>query len=110
MPSTCFELREQLHYLLFLCSPIGSPSWCLFLRYDIDAHPDATTIMLRLDAAVALYYGKVLFWVHAASHVNNCITCSFRAVLLGRLHDVCFCAMTLRHTLTPPRQCYVWTL
>ena len=46
--------------------------------------------MLRLDATVAPYYGKALFWVHAASHGNNCITCSFHAVLLGRLHGACF--------------------
>ena len=34
---------EQLHYLLFLCSAIGSPSWSLFLGYDIDTCPNATT-------------------------------------------------------------------
>ena len=47
MPSTCFELREQLHYLFLPCS------------------------------------------------------------LLGRLHGVCFCGMTLLRTLTPPQECYV---
>ena len=170
MPSTCFELREQLHYLFFPCNPVGSPSWCLFLRYDIAVHPYTTATMLRFDTAVALYYGKALFWVYTTSHGNNCITCSFscspvgspswclflrydiaahpyataivlrvdtavapycgkalfwayatsqgnncitcsfHAVLLGRLHSVCFCAMTLLRTLTPPRQCYVLTL
>ena len=110
VPSTCFELTEQLHNLFFSCSPIGSPSWCLFLRYDIAAHPYATTTVLRLDAAVAPYYKKVVFWVHAASQGNNCITCSFRAVLLGRLHGASFCAMALLRTLTPLWQCYVSTL
>ena len=101
---------EQLHYLFLPCSPVGSPSWCLFLCYDIAVHPYATATVLRFDAAVAPYCGKVVFWAHAASHGNNCITCSFHAVLLGRLHGVCFCAMTLLRTLTPPRQCYVLTL
>ena len=110
MPSTCFELREQMHYLFFLCSPIGSPSWCLFPWHDIAAHPYATATVLRFDAAVGPYYGKALFWVHATSQGNNCITCSFHAVLLGRLHGVCFCGMTLLRTLTPPRQCYVLIL
>ena len=110
MPSTCFELREQLHYLFFPCSPVGSPSWCLFLRYDIAAHPYATVTVLRFNAVVAPYCGKALFWVDATSQGNNCTTCSFRAVLLGRLHGVCFCAMTLLRTLTPPRQCYILTL
>ena len=90
MPSTCFELREELHYLFFPCNPVGSPSWCLFLWRDISAHPYATTTVLGFDTAVALYYKKVLFWAHAASHGNNCITCSFCAVLLGSLHGVCF--------------------
>ena len=107
MPSTCFELREQLHYLFFPCNPVGSPSWCLSLRHDIAVHPYATMIVLRFDAVVAPYCGKGVFWAHAASHGNNCITCSFRAVLLGRLHGVCFCAMTLLCTLMPPPQCYV---
>ena len=65
MPSTCFELREQLHYLFFPCSPIGSPSWCLFLHYDTAVHPYATTTVLRFDAAVAhttekRYFGRML--------------------------------------------------
>ena len=107
MPSICFELREQLHYLFFLCSPIGWPSWCLFLHYDIAVQPYATMTVLCFDAAVAPYCGKLVFWVHAASHGDNCITCSFCAVLLGRLHGVCFCAMTLLRTLMPPQQCYV---
>ena len=110
MPSTCFELREQLHYLFFPCSPVGSPSWCLFLWHDIVVHPYATATMLCFDAAVALYCEKALFWAHATSHGNNCIICSFHAVLLGRFHGVCFCGMTLLHTLTPLRQCYVSTL
>ena len=101
--STCFELREELHYLFFPCSTVGLPSWCLFLRYDIDAHPDATTTVLCLNAAGPPYCGKVLFWAHVASHGNNCITCSFRTVMLCRLRGLCFYAMTLMHALTPPR-------
>ena len=101
---------EQLHYLFLLCSSVASPSWCLFLCYDIAAHLYATATMLRFDVVVAPSCGKVVFWVYAASHGNNCITCSFHAVLLVRLHGVCFCAMTLLRTLTPPRQCYVSTL
>ena len=62
---------EQVHYLFFPCSPIGSPSWCLFLRYDIDAHPNTTVTVLGLDAADASYCKKVLFWVHAASRMNK---------------------------------------
>ena len=89
---------------------VGSPSWGLFLTHDIAAHPYATATVLRFDAAVGPYCGKVVFWAHAASQGNNCITCSFRAVLLGRLHGVCFCAMTLLCTLRPLRQCYVSTL
>ena len=107
MPSTCFDLREQLQYLFLPCSPVGSPSWCLFLRHDIAAHPYATATVLRFDAAVAPYCGKALFWPHSASQGNNYSTCSFRAALLVRLHGVCFCGMTLLCTLTPPRQCYV---
>ena len=110
MPSTCFDLREQLQYLFLPCSLVGSPSWCLPLWHDIVAHPYATATVLRFDAAITPYCGKALFWAHAASQVNNCITCSFRAVLLGRLHGVCFCAITYLCTLTPPRQCYVLTL
>ena len=103
----CYKPWEQLHYLFLPCSLVGSPSWCLFLHYDIAAHPYATATVLCLDAAVAPYCGKVVFWAHAASHGNNCITCSFCAVLLGRLHGACFCGVTLMRTLTPPRQCYV---
>ena len=73
---------------------VGSPSWCLFLRHDIATHPYATAIVLRFDAAVAPYWGKTIFWADAVSQGNNCITCSFRAILLGRLRVVCFCAMT----------------
>ena len=100
----------QLHYLFFPYSPVGSPSWSLFLRYDIDVHPEATTTMLCLNAASPLYYRKVLFWAHAPSHGNNCITCSFHAILSGHLHGLCFYAMTLMHALTPPQQCWLWTL
>ena len=96
--------------LVLSMQSVGSPSWCLFLWHDIAAHPYATVIVLRFDTTVAPYCGKALFWVHAASHGNNCITCSFRAILLGRLHGVCFCGMTLLRTVTPPRQCYVATL
>ena len=74
--------------------PCWSPSWCLFLRHDIAAHPYATATVLRFDAAVAPYCGKALFWPHSASQGNNCSTCFFRAALLGRLHGVCFCGMT----------------
>ena len=81
---------QQLHYLFLPCSLVGSPSWCLFLHYDIVAHPCTTATVLRFDAAVGLYCGKALFWVHTASQGNNCITCSFRAVLLDRLHGCLF--------------------
>ena len=87
---------EQLHYLFFPCSPVGSPSWCLFL-YDIVAHLYTTdSATFRRCSCPVLATGKAailqkrLFWAHAASQGNNCITCSFRAVLLGRLHGVCF--------------------
>ena len=93
MPSTCFEMREQLHYLFFPCSPVGSPSCYLFLCYDIVAHPYGTAAVLHFDAAVAPYCGKAPFWADAVSQGNNCITCSFHAILLGRLHGVCFYAM-----------------
>ena len=85
--------REQLHYLFFPYSPVGSPACYLFLRYDIVVHPYGTAAVLHFDAAVALYCGKALFWVDAVSQGNNCITCSSRAVLLGHLLAVCFCAM-----------------
>ena len=88
--------------LVLFVESVGSPSWCSFLRHDIVAHPYTTATVLRFDAAVAPHYEKVLFWVHAASQGNNCITCSFRAVLLGRLHGVCFCGLTLMRSLTPP--------
>ena len=63
--------REQLHYLFFPCYPVGSPSCCLFLRYDIVAHPCGTAAVLRFDAAVAPYCGKELFWAHTASCTNK---------------------------------------
>ena len=85
--------REQLHYLFFPCSPVGSPSCYLFLRYDIVAHPYSTAAVLHFDAAVALYCGKALFWADVVSQGNNCITCSFHVVLLGHLPVVCFCTM-----------------
>ena len=62
---------EQLHYLFFPCNLVGSPSSSLFLCYDIDACPDATTTVLGLDAADPPYYRKALFWVHAASRRNK---------------------------------------
>ena len=89
-------LRDEGTTALLVLSvqSVGSPSWCLFLRHEIVAHPYATATVLRFDAAVAPYWGKMIFWAHAASQGNNCITCSFRAVLLGPLHGVCFCVMT----------------
>ena len=62
---------EQLRYLFLPCSPVGSPSWCLFLLSDIDAHPYATTTVLRLTAASPPYCGKALFWAHTASRTNK---------------------------------------
>ena len=102
--------RQQLHYLFFLYSPVGSPSCYLFLRYDIVAHPYSTAAVLHFNTVVAPYCEKALFWADAVSQGNNCITCSSHAVLLGRLHAVCFCTMTLLHTLTALRQCYIPTL
>ena len=67
----CCKPWEPLHYLFFPCSLVGSPSWCLFLRYDIDAHPDATATVLRLDAASPPYCGKALFWAHTTSRRNK---------------------------------------
>ena len=87
--------------LSFPCSSVGSPLCSLFLHYDIDARLDATMTVLGLDAAIAPYYGKALFWVRAASYGNNCITCSFCVVLLGRLHGLSSCTMTLMRTWTP---------
>ena len=80
-------------FLVLSVQSVGSPSWCLFLRYDIAAHPYATATVLSFDAAVAPYWGKALFWADAISQGNNCITCSFHAILLGHLPAVCFYAM-----------------
>ena len=80
-----YKPGEQLHYLFFPCYPVGSPSCCLFLRYDMVVHPCGTAAVLRFDAAVAPYCGKALFWAHAESHGNNYITYSFHAILLDRL-------------------------
>ena len=68
---SCCKPWEQLHYLFFPCSPIGSPSWCLSLRYVIAAHPYTTATVLRMSAASPPYYGKVLFWAHTASRRNK---------------------------------------
>ena len=62
---------EQLHYLFLPCSPVGSPSWCLFLWHDIAMDPYATTTVLRLNAASPPYCGKVLFWAHTTSRTNK---------------------------------------
>ena len=95
MPSTCFDLREQLQYLFLLCNPVGLPSWCLFLQHDIAAHPYATVTVLCFDTAVAPYCGKALFWAHSASQGNNCSTCSFHAALLGSPS----CCLFLQHDI-----------
>ena len=88
-------LRDEGTTTLLVLSvqSVGSPSYCLFLRYDIVAHPYGTAAVLHFDVAVAPYYGKALFWADAVTQGNNCITCSFRAVLLGHLPPVCFCTM-----------------
>ena len=81
-----------------------------FLCYHIDVCPDATAIVLGLEAPSLGDCRKPLSWTQAASCGNNYITYSFHTSLLGRLHGLCFYAITLTHALTPLWQCWVWTL
>ena len=66
-------------------------------------HARSEAIKMALLKLTAIRWKQCL--PHASSWGNNCIICSFYAVLLGRLHGVCFCAMTLMRTLTLQRQC-----
>ena len=71
MPSTCFELREQLHYLFFPCSLLGRLHGVCFYGMTLLRTLTPLQQCYVLDTAVALYYGKALFWAHAASHRNK---------------------------------------
>ena len=60
-------LRDEGTTALLVLSvqSVGSPSWCLFLRHDIAAHPYATATVLRFDVQLPRtgekrYFGRTL--------------------------------------------------
>ena len=73
------------------------PCWVAFMvfvfcGYDIAVHPYSTVTVLpfRCCSCPVLQKSGIL-GAQLQAMGNNCITCSFHAALLGRLHGACFC-------------------